>query len=155
MKKYELSIFVTIMVVAILLVMGSLTSPIQASNFYAISLTPTSTAISRQDSQGETLPEEQQEELKDLIQAYFEMRYDAHSVSHPNGFNLNGFDDLVSKRPDAEAFLTAELSKLALENKYAELNHSRYVDYKYFLDFRGFAFDTATQLVGRLARVYP
>lgn len=90
---------------------------------------------------------EQQEEIKKVIHAYFDLRYQALSAFQPYDFQPDGFGDLISDGVDAKAFLDEELSKLALEIKYAQLNGSRYVDYKYFLDFSNFATDTVTQSV--------
>ncbi len=90
---------------------------------------------------------QQQEEIKDVIYAYFDLRYQARSVSPPEGFQLEDIGNLVSNKPDGKAFLDAELGKLTLELKYAELNHSRYVDSKYFLNFSNFTTDIVAELV--------
>jgi hypothetical protein len=124
-------------------VVGNWVTPAQANNANIITPTP----ITDPNNQGKPVSPEQQKALKAVIQSYFEIRYNALSTSHPHGFRLDGFGDLVSSGPDAKAFLDAELGKLALEIKYAELNRSRYVEYKYFLDFTNFSMDTATQLV--------
>jgi hypothetical protein len=87
----------------------------------------------------------QQEEIKRVVQAYFEIHYRALSISPPKDFQQSGFGDLVSDVPEAKEFLKAEMSKLALETKYAELNGSRYVDYEFFLDFSNFNIDSAGQ----------
>jgi len=112
--------------------------------------TPTTTPFFNSNGQVGLLPSEQQEEIKNVIQSYFEMRYQAFSFPQPDGFQLNKIGNLVSLEPDARAFLDDELAKLALEIKYGELNGSRYVSYKYFLDFREFSFDTVSELVSVL-----
>lgn len=147
MAKSKHFVFVAVLVVAILLVVGDWVTPVQANNGNIITTTPTSTLITDPNGQGEPISEEQQKELKVVIQAYIEIRYSALSSSHPYGFRLDGFGNLVSIEPDGKAFLDAELGKLALEIKYAELNRSRYVDYKYFLDFSNFSMDPISQLV--------
>ncbi len=48
--------------------------------------------------------------------------------------------------PEAKAFLDAELGKLAVEIKHTELNHLRYVEYKYSLDFGNFTADNSSQM---------
>ena len=147
MTKSKHFAFAVAIVVAILLVVGNWTTPVQANRGNIVTATPTGTPLTDPDSQGEPVSLEQQEELKAVIQAYFEIRYNALSILQPYGFRLDSFGDLVSDGVDAKAFLDAELGKLALEVKYAELNRSRYVDYKYFLDFSNFSMDAATQLV--------
>jgi hypothetical protein len=84
--------------------------------------------------------------LKSVIQSYFEIRYSALSISQPYGFQLDGFGDLVSDGPETKAFLDAELGKLAIEIKRAELYHLKYIDYKYFLNFRNMSVDSPTQM---------
>jgi hypothetical protein len=58
---------------------------------------------------------------------------------------LDGFGNLISNQPEANAFLDAELGKLAVEIKHAELNRLRYVDYEFFLDYKDIAIDGSTQ----------
>ena len=82
----------------------------------------------------------EQEILISVIESYFDIRY-----LTLNSLQLPDFGDLVSNEPDAKAFLDAELRKLALEIKYAELNRSRYVGYEYFLNFSNFAMDASNQ----------
>ena len=76
--------------------------------------------------------------------------YQALSFPQPDDFQLEDISRLVSTDPDGKAFLEAELVKLALETKYREFNGSRYVSYKFFLDFKEFSFDIATELVSVL-----
>jgi hypothetical protein len=80
--------------------------------------------------------------LKTVIQSYFDARYLAL-----NSFQLSGFDDLVSDESDGKEFLKKELGKLAIEITFARLSSSRYVSYKYFLDFRNVVVDASTQMV--------
>jgi hypothetical protein len=118
MTKSSHFAFVAVVVIAILLFVGNWVIPVQANTGNIIAPTPTGTPITNPNGQGEPVSTEQQEELKAVIQAYFEIRYNALSVSHPYGFRLDGFGDLVSDEADAKAFLDAELGKLALEIKY-------------------------------------
>lgn len=122
-------------------------SPTQSIAFLAETSTPTNTPFFNSTGQNGLPSLEQQEEIKSIIKSYFEMRYQALSFPQPNGFQLNEIGELVSSESDARAFLDNELAKLALQIKYGELNGSRYVSYKYFLDFREFSFDTASELV--------
>lgn len=112
--------------------------------------TPTSTPFFSSNSQMGTFSSEQQDEIIEIIKSYFEMRYQALSFPQPDGFQLSEIGNFVSLEPDARGFLEDELAKLALQIKYGELNDSRYVTYKYFLDFREFNFDAATGLVSVL-----
>lgn len=142
--------FFMAIVIASMLIISNWTTPAQATRASQqgnVTPIPTSTPVDEPVTPGETPSVEQQEELKSVIQSYFDIRYSALSASHQHGFRLDGFGGLVSEEPDAKAFLNAELGKLAVETRYAELNGSRYVDYKYFLDFRNFNLDPATQLV--------
>ncbi len=147
MTKSKHFAFIVAMLAAILLVVGNWVTPVQANNAGIVTQIPTGTPITDPNGQGEAISVEEQEELKTAIQAYFEMRYRALSASRLYSFQPDGFGDLVSDEADAKAFLDAELGKLALEIKYAELNRSRYVDYKYLLNFNNFTMDASTQLV--------
>ncbi len=77
----------------------------------------------------------QQEEIKSVIQEYFDIHYRALSVSPPADFQETGFGDLVSDRPDAKDFLETEMAKLAVERKHLELKKYRYTEYEYSLDY--------------------
>jgi hypothetical protein len=90
MINFKRLAFITVMVVT-LLAIGNLTTLAQANNQDIATPTPTGTPF----SQGEPVSAEQQEELKAVIQAYFEVCYHARSISQPHGFRLNGFGDLV------------------------------------------------------------
>ncbi|GEM_PF-3184994 len=100
----------------------------------------TATPINQQDNSNKTILTAEQEELKGAIQSYFETRYRVLST-----LQLNEMDDLVSGASAAQGFLDSERSKLAIEIKNAELNHLRYVDYKYFLDFKTITVNQFTQ----------
>ena len=90
--------------------------------------------------------EVQVEEIKNVIQAYFEMRYQALSVSPPEDFQINGFGDLVSDSPDAMDFLTTEMAKLAVQRKWIDLNRFGYVKYEYSLKYKDIVIDTSAQI---------
>ena len=145
MIKSNYFVIVVVIVIVTLLIVGNLVIPVQANSECILTPTPTGTPFADPNNQSETISTEQQEELKSVIQAYFEIRYQALSASQPNLFQLNGFDDQVSDGFDAKAFLDAELGKLEVEIKYAKLNQLSYVNYKYFLDFREFTFNAHTQ----------
>jgi len=150
MIKINRFISVWLAIVAVLLIVVNSALPVQANRIENAISTPTGTPAIDPSGQGEPVSEEQQEELKAVIQAYFEIRYSALSNSHPYGFRLDGFGNLVSIEPDGKVFLDAELGKLAVQIKYAELNRSRYVDYKYFLDFSSFTMNAVSQLITAL-----
>lgn len=84
----------------------------------------------------------EQEVLKTVIHSYFDARYLAL-----NSFQLTGFEDLVSDKPDGKEFLKKELGKLAIDVIFARLHYGRYMYYKYFLNFRNIVVDTSTQTV--------
>lgn len=135
-----------VIVMAILLFVGNWAIPVQAHSGNIITPTPTGTPHTPPSGQGKPVSPEQQEELKSVIQSYFEIRYRALSTSQPDGFKLDGFGNLVSDREDAKAFLDAELGKMAIEISRAELFHLKYADYKYFLEFRNILVDNAAQI---------
>jgi hypothetical protein len=145
MNKHKYFVFTAIMTAMMLLFLGNWVIPVQANNTGIGTPTPTGIPITVPGIPGEVASAEQQEKLKSIIQSYFEIRYRALSVAQSDNFKQNGFGDIVSDTTDAKNFLREELGKLAVDIKHAELDHLRYVDYKYFLDFHSIAFDSATQ----------
>ena len=147
MPKLKHPAFFMILFVATLLAVGNWTTPTQANKSEIGATMPTSTPIIEPQKPKDEISLAQKEEIKGVIQSYFEIRYDTLSISKPYNFQLKDFGNTISDKSDAGAFLDAELDKLALEVKYAELNHSRYVLYKYFLDFDDFIIDADTKSV--------
>ncbi|MCL4272012.1 MAG: hypothetical protein KJZ72_20805 [Anaerolineales bacterium] len=88
----------------------------------------------------------QQEDIKNVIQAYFEIRYQLLSVSPPADIQQDVFGKLVSSRDDAKDFLTTETAKLAVERKWYELNKLRYAKYEYSLKYTDISFDATAQM---------
>ncbi len=86
----------------------------------------------------------QQEEIKSVIQEYFEIHYQALSTSPPEDFQEIGFGDLVSDGPDAKDFLVTEIAKLAVERKHYELNELLFVEYKYSLNYQSIIVDDSS-----------
>ncbi|MEW6400404.1 MAG: amidase domain-containing protein [Chloroflexota bacterium] len=146
MIKPKLFIFAVVALASVMLVLGNWVTPVQANNTGIGTPTPTGTPIIPvTDIPGEAASAEQQEEIKSVIQAYFETRYRALSVSDSGDFQQKGFGNLVSGETEARVFLREEMGKLAVEIKRAELNHLRYVNYEYFLDFESITVDPITQ----------
>jgi hypothetical protein len=87
----------------------------------------------------------QQEDIKDVIQAYFEIRYRLLSVSPPTDIQQDVFGELVSSGDEAKDFLATETAKLAVERKWHELNKLRYAKYEYTLNYKDIVFDTSSQ----------
>jgi len=146
MIKIKYYSFVVVMIAIMLLVFGNQSVTAQVNNTMIATPTPTSIPANASSNQSEIASVEQQEELKDFIQSYFEIRYRALSVAHSDDFKQDGFGNLVSDTPEAKPFLRAELAKLAVDIKHAELDHLRYVDYKYSLDFRNIVIDSSAKL---------
>jgi hypothetical protein len=144
MEKSTRFSFVAVIVVTILLFIGNLAVPVHADNIEITTPTPTGTPVHETSNQNKSASPVQQEGIKSVIRAYFEIRYRALSVSQPDTFQLKGFGDLVSDQPDTKAFLDAELGKLAVDIKHARLNHLRYADLKYSLDFKNIAVDASS-----------
>ena len=90
----------------------------------------------------------EQEEIKSVIEAYFEIHYQVLSIALPENFHENGFGDLVSGEAVAKDFLTTELAKLATERKWYELKVLEYAEYEYSLTYTdikiGISSQTAT-----------
>jgi len=128
-----------------LLVLGNWVTPVQANNAGIGTPIPTGTPVTVTEIPGEAASAEQQKELKSVIQSYVEIRYRALTVSDSGDFKQNGFGDLISDMHKAKVFLREEMGKLSVEIKRADLNRLRYVDYKYFLNFRSITVDPATQ----------
>lgn len=145
MIKFKRSVFITVVVIVTLLALGNLTTPAQANDAAIITPTPTGTPRTNPGEPGEMASPEQQEELKAVVQSYFETSYQSLSISQPDGFQSNSLGDSVSGELDAKAFRDAELAKRKVERKHAELNHLKRVDYKYFLNFRSITVDLNTQ----------
>ncbi len=82
----------------------------------------------------------EQEKIKKVIQSYFDIRHRAFST-----LKLEGFDDLISKSPEAIAFWESRSSKLRVELRNAERNNLRYVAYNYFLYNEKITFDPTNQ----------
>ncbi|MBL1171703.1 MAG: hypothetical protein HND45_04665 [Chloroflexi bacterium] len=141
-SKYFTSVVV---MMVIILIVGNWVMPVQANTTGIGTPVPTGTPLVTPNTPGNVVSAEQQEELKSAIQSYFEIRYRALSVLYSDDFKKNGFGNLISEGADAKTFLSAELGKLAVEIKRAELNHLRYVKYKYSLDIRNIFIDAQTQ----------
>lgn len=88
----------------------------------------------------------QQEDIKNVIQAYFALRYQLFSVSPPADIQQNVFGELVSSGDDARDFLATETAKLAVERKWYELNKLRYAKYEYSLKYTDISFDATAQM---------
>jgi hypothetical protein len=86
-----------------------------------------------------------QEDIKDVIRAYFEIRYQLLSISPPADIKQDVFGELVSSGNDAKDFLSTETAKLAVERKWHELNKQRYAKYEYSLKYEDIVVDTSTQ----------
>jgi len=87
----------------------------------------------------------QQEDVEDVIQAYFALRYQLFSVSPPADIQQNVFGELVSSEDEAKDFLATETAKLAVERKWYELNKLRYAKYEYSLKYNNIVFDASAQ----------
>jgi hypothetical protein len=146
-KSKNFVFFIAVIMMLLVAIGGWLTTPAQATGAKLIDATPTptSTAIKDSDDQGIIPSVEEQEEIKNVVYAYFDTRYHALSVSDLEGFKKDGFGDLMSIEQEAQVFLSEELGKLAVEIRHAELNHLRYADYRYFLDFRSITVDATAQ----------
>lgn len=133
-------------IVVMLFILGDWAKSVQAVGAENINAMPTPTIMPTKTLPEEIPSAEEQEALKAIIQAYIEIRYCALSVSNAEAFNQDEFDNLVSELPEASSFLREEKAKLAVQVKHAELDHLRYVNYRFFLNFRSITVDPATQI---------
>ncbi len=79
-------------------------------------------------------------EIKSVVEAYFEARYQTFST-----LQLDGFADLVSKSPAGTAAWQPELDKLEVELAHARLYRLRYLQYKFSLDYKNIIIDAASR----------
>lgn len=82
--------------------------------------TPTATSLYEADH----------EEIRKVIDAYFDKVYSMH-----NSFYVDGFGDTVSTSDEANGFLKTELRKQAVGIVWARRNFLRYASYSYTLDY--------------------
>lgn len=74
---------------------------------------------------------EEEVEIKQTIEAYFEARYRAHDT-----LQVEGITELIDTSPQSDDFRRSEMDKLEIEFYHAKLNNLRYVEYKFFLEFK-------------------
>lgn len=82
----------------------------------------------------------EREMVKTTVRTYFEARYRTLST-----LQLEDFSKMADRAAEGKSFWEPELDKLNIEIYHAKLLHLRYVQYKYFLDFREVTIDTSTQ----------
>jgi len=78
----------------------------------------------------------EQEQIKETVKAYFEMRY--------RSFNTLKLEDLwilIDSSSQGNYFLRSESDKLEIELHHAKLNRLRYLQYEYFLVFNDISID--------------
>jgi len=81
-----------------------------------------------------------QEQIKDTVQDYFEMRY--HYLST---LQSKDFGSLFAKIVQENSFHEQEKEKMEIELYHAELYGLKYVEYEYALDFRDVSIDIISQ----------
>lgn len=82
----------------------------------------------------------EKEQITETINAYFDARYRSF-----NALKLEDFGELVEGSYEGKAFLNSELEKLGIEIYHAKLFGLRYLEYRYFLDFREIHIDQLSQ----------
>ncbi|MCZ7666520.1 MAG: hypothetical protein M5U34_04475 [Chloroflexi bacterium] len=122
MNKSTRFISVATIMIATLLLIINWATPTQANQVETTTPMATGTPLLNQMIWRMSVPVNQQDKIKSIIQSYFDIRYQAM-----NTLKFDGFGNLVSDIPDAAVFLETESGKLAVEIKHAELNHLRYV----------------------------
>ncbi len=99
----------------------------------------TQTLLTQADST-DTFDSDDQNAIKNVVEAYFESRYRAM-----NTLQLENLDALIAESTEGETDMREELDKLEVEIQHAKLNHLRYREYKYYLDYIDISIDTNTQ----------
>jgi hypothetical protein len=102
----------------------------------ALSYVLGSWAASTRAENSEFYESAEQEEIKHVIESYFEVRY--HSL---DSLQLEGFEKLIGKSSDGGNLFRSELDKLEVEIQHAKRYHLRYSQYKFFLDFKEISID--------------
>lgn len=95
--------------------------------------------------ENEPISKKDQESIKMVIQAYFDRRYYAFSLSNQAGIPDTFFDDLLASSPETSNSLELEVAKLRMDLKHCELNHLKFAAYEYFLDYENITYDLSSQ----------
>ena len=82
-----------------------------------------------------------EEEVKSLIQSYFELRY----LSLSN-LKVSDFSHLISTSPEADSFWQEESDKLEAQIKHANIKTLRYLEYEFFLEFKDILVDNNNKI---------
>jgi hypothetical protein len=138
---------IVLLPLAFMLVLGNSIMPAQAGKAVNIIATPTETPMIEPQDTGESVPGQQQEEIKIVIQSYFDVRYRARNAQNPDDFRLTIFGDMISGGDDAKVFERAEIAKMAIVMKHERINRLRLVNYQFALNFIDFSLDPASQIV--------
>ncbi len=83
---------------------------------------------------------EDQQGIKNAVQAYFDAEYLAY-----HSFQLDDLIATLSTAPDAKDFWHIQTRTVAWQSKYYRLNELRYDHYDYQLNFNNIVFDAASQ----------
>ncbi len=87
----------------------------------------------------------EQDEIRAVIQGYFDLRYSLFSISPPGKIEPEIFSEFVSKENKSEDFLMTETAKMAVERTWYELKGLRYAKYEYSLKYSDITVDTESQ----------
>jgi hypothetical protein len=87
----------------------------------------------------------EQDEIRAVIQGYFDLRYSLFSTSPPGKIETEIFSEFVSKKDEAKDFLMTETAKMAVERTWYELRGFRYDQYEYSLNYSDITVDTESQ----------
>lgn len=121
-------------------------SPTPVSTFVPVLIDTTPSPLPTQLTLAGTLDPvqaEQIEEIKGVLQAYFDLRYRLLSVSLSADIQQDVFGELVSSGDGAKDFLATETAKLAVVRKWAELNGFGYAKYEYSLTYKNIVIDAS------------
>lgn len=83
----------------------------------------------------------EEEQIREIIIAYFETRYRSIST-----LKLENFESMVDTSPQGSEFFKSETEKLEIEIHHAELHQLRYLKYDYFIDFKDISINTLNQM---------
>ncbi|MBU0510938.1 MAG: amidase domain-containing protein [Chloroflexi bacterium] len=84
--------------------------------------------------------ETEEEQIKEIIEIYFDMRYLSHHT-----LSLEDFGSLTDPSSQGNDFSNSEMEKLEIELYHAKVNHLRYLEYDFFLEFTDISINMQTR----------
>ncbi len=96
--------------------------------------------INAKENDQNKIDTKEQEEIKNVIEAYFEARYQSFST-----LQLEDFGALAADTESGNEFMQSESEKLSIELYHTEVFNLRYIQAEFFLEFKDVVVDSGTQ----------